>query len=144
MLDKKPGIYGFFGTNRWLSNFGQGPAVHDGIVYPKSENAFQAAKTLDLEQRKQFLTCTAKEAKHLGYKVDLRPDWEEVKVYIMGAILLDKFTRNLGLKKKLLATEDLYLEETNSWQDTFWGVCNNKGKNNLGKLLMIIRERISL
>ena len=32
------------------------------------------------------------------------------------------------------------LIEGNNWKDTYWGVCHGKGQNNLGKLLMRIRE----
>ena len=39
----------------------------------------------------------------------------------------------------LLDTGDLYIEETNSWGDTFWGVCEGKGQNVLGNILMGIR-----
>jgi len=34
------------------------------------------------------------------------------------------------------------LEETNTWGDKYWGVCNGEGENQLGKLLMKIRENI--
>ena len=47
---------------------------------------------------------------------------------------------NEELKQKLLATQNLYLEETNTWGDTFWGVCNGKGYNMLGHLTMAIRD----
>jgi predicted NAD-dependent protein-ADP-ribosyltransferase YbiA (DUF1768 family) len=30
--------------------------------------------------------------------------------------------------------------EENSWGDTFWGVSGGKGRNELGKLLMKIRD----
>jgi hypothetical protein len=39
----------------------------------------------------------------------------------------------------LLATGDMELIEDNDWDDTYWGVCNGAGENNLGKLLMKIR-----
>ena len=58
----------------------------------------------------------------------------------MKTILLDKFTRNLDLKEMLLETKGKYLEETNWWGDKFWGVCNNTGQNQLGQLLMAIRD----
>ena len=45
-------------------------------------------------------------------------------------------------KKLLLATGDRYIEETNTWGDTFWGVCNGKGENNLGKIIMKIRDTL--
>jgi len=32
------------------------------------------------------------------------------------------------------------LIEGNTWGDTYWGVCRGRGSNNLGKLLMKIRE----
>jgi predicted NAD-dependent protein-ADP-ribosyltransferase YbiA (DUF1768 family) len=42
----------------------------------------------------------------------------------------------------LLATGDEYLEETNWWKDTFWGVCNGEGLNKLGNILMMVREEL--
>jgi predicted NAD-dependent protein-ADP-ribosyltransferase YbiA (DUF1768 family) len=41
-----------------------------------------------------------------------------------------------------LATGNDYLEETNTWKDSFWGVYNGIGTNWLGKILMEERERI--
>ena len=69
-------------------------------------------------------------------------DWFNKNLDIMEAILLDKFTRNEDLKAKLLETGGKYLEETNWWNDQFWGVCNGKGENTLGKVLMKIRATI--
>ncbi len=46
------------------------------------------------------------------------------------------------LRAALLATGNRYLEETNWWGDTFWGVCNGAGENRLGMILMAIRTRI--
>ena len=42
----------------------------------------------------------------------------------------------------LLDTGDKFIEETNWWKDQFWGVYNGVGENNLGKILMRIREEI--
>ena len=57
----------------------------------------------------------------------------------MYKLLLQKLS-NQSLKIRLLSTEDKYLEETNTWGDKFWGVYKNKGENNLGELLMKVRE----
>ena len=46
------------------------------------------------------------------------------------------------LKEKLLATGDKILIEGNTWNDDFWGKCSDNGKNNLGIILMKIREEI--
>lgn len=73
----------------------------------------------------------------------LREDWEKVKVDIMYELLLKKFSNRL-FKIQLLDTKDKYLEETNYWGDTFWGVSGNKGNNILGKLLMKVRENYKI
>lgn len=58
----------------------------------------------------------------------------------MASVVFDKFARNKELRDKLLFTNDKYLEETNDWNDKYWGICNGIGENNLGKILMGIRE----
>ena len=54
-----------------------------------------------------------------------------------------KFTTNPNLAKRLLDTGDEELIEGNDWNDIFWGVCNGKGENNLGKILMRIRNELN-
>ena len=44
---------------------------------------------------------------------------------------------------KIVDTEDMELIEGNSWGDTFWGVCDGVGENNLGKVLMRVRDRLN-
>jgi len=46
------------------------------------------------------------------------------------------------LTRALIATGDTELIEGNDWEDTFWGVCNGMGENNLGKLLMKVRQSL--
>ena len=43
----------------------------------------------------------------------------------------------------LLATDDMEIIEGNVWGDTFWGVCDGKGENNLGKVLMEVRQHLN-
>ena len=42
-----------------------------------------------------------------------------------------------------MATNDAYLEEGNTWGDKIWGTVNGQGANNLGKILMQIRDELS-
>ena len=37
-------------------------------------------------------------------------------------------------------TGDGYLEETNTWGDTYWGYTNGRGRNFLGRLIARIRD----
>ena len=133
----------FRGPYFFLSNFYETPVKYDGLTYPSSEAAFQAAKCLDPKARKIFQTMTPKQAKQFGRRVSLRPDWEEVKLQVMADILKNKF-ENKELRAKLLATENANLVEGNYWHDTFWGVdlATGKGQNHLGKLLMALRTNL--
>ena len=135
------GIKSFQGEFRWLSNFTECEILFDGVVYPSTENAYQAAKTTDLDIRVQFQTCTSGQAKRKGKSLIIRDDWEEVKVPIMYQLQLEKY-KIPKFRKLLLSTGDCLIEEGNNWHDTFWGVCNGVGQNQLGKILMKVRNDI--
>ena len=125
----------------FLSNFYPVEIKLDGIVYPNAETAFQAQKTLDVEERRKFsMLKNPVQAKRLGRKVKLRDDWEEVKLDIMTEVVSQKFLQHPHLIEMLLQTGDEELIEGNKWGDRFWGVCKDKGENHLGKILMKIRD----
>ena len=131
----------FRGEFRWLSNFTQCVVKLDGISYPSTENAYQAAKTVLIEERIQFETITAGQAKRAGRKVTMRDGWDLVKVPIMRDLTLQKYSRE-PFKSKLLATGTQEIQEGNSWGDTFWGICKGKGENHLGMIIMYVREEL--
>lgn len=130
---------------RFLSNFWFSQIEFEGIIYQTNEHAYQAAKTLDQNVR-IFVASLPKpgDAKKYGRRIKLRPDWESVKFDIMYQINLDKYTSNLYLRRKLLDTGNEHLQEGNMWGDTIWGVDlrTGKGENNLGKILMRIRDEL--
>lgn len=133
-------INGFFGEFRFLSNFYPAMVIFEGFVYPTVEHAYQAAKTLDEEERKKIRYAkTPRDAKALGYKVKWRSDWNDVRVSIMRELLIKKFSTD-DFKRALATTQGFTLIERNNWGDVFWGVCNGVGENILGKLLMEIRD----
>jgi ribA/ribD-fused uncharacterized protein len=131
-------ICGFFEDYRWLSNFHICTVSYEGLSYPSSENAYQAAK-YPPEERPQFTVCTPSVSKKLGRLAAINP--AASKEEVMLDCLRDKFT-NPDLRQKLLDTGERHLEETNWWGDTFWGVCDGVGKNMLGKLLMLVRDEL--
>lgn len=137
-------INSFKGKYYFLSNFYSAPITWSGITYQNNESAFQSAKVLDRTIMKQFSTLDPSSAKREGRNVQLRRDWETVKYDIMYEICLAKFSQNEELKLKLLATGDEHLEEGNNWGDTIWGTVNGKGQNNLGKILMRVRDELRI
>lgn len=132
----------FRGRYFFLSNFYDAPVMYDGFLFNNNESAFQSAKVIDKHKRDQFCNLDASTAKRKGRHVLLRHDWEDVKDQIMYDVVRDKFTRNEILRQKLLDTKDEELQEGNTWGDIYWGVCNGRGKNKLGKILMRVREEL--
>jgi ribA/ribD-fused uncharacterized protein len=99
-----------------------------------------AAKTLLYSERLQFTNISSDEAMVIGRTIKLRPNWNKIRVEVMYAVVFDKYYRNKGLRKWLLATGDKLLVDGNDRNDKFWGVCEGEGENMLGKILMQIRE----
>jgi len=133
-------IKGFDGDYRFLSNFSNAGVYFDELWYHSTESAYQSAKVLDQTERRRFQSMSPGLAKKHGQKLEIRKDWDKVKIDIMSSIVFDKFYRNKDLRQKLIDTGDRLLEETNDWGDKFWGVCDGEGKNELGKILMKVRK----
>lgn len=127
--------------NRWLSNFTPCTVELDGVEYMSTESAYQAAKTVIRAERRPFETMWAGKAKRAGRKVTLREDWDEVKLGIMEDLNRQKYSKE-PLRGLLISTGDVEIQEGNTWNDTFWGVCNGVGSNHLGKIIMKIRAEL--
>lgn len=137
MIDKFDGPY------RFLSNF-WGCSVSIGMMtFASAEHAYQAAKSLDLQEWKLIQRCpTPGAAKRAGHALKIRPDWDQVKNEVMEIIVKTKFHQHSNLAHLLVETGDQELIEGNTWGDTYWGVCNGIGENHLGKILMKIRSEL--
>lgn len=133
-------IMTFSGKYAFLSNFFPSNIIVCGVAYPTVEHAFQAHKTLSQKERKAIATLpTPGRAKRAGRALELRSDWDEVKIPVMKTLLEKKF-ENPVLAERLLATGNATIMESNHWGDIFWGVSGGTGLNHLGKLLMEIRD----
>jgi ribA/ribD-fused uncharacterized protein len=132
-------IDSFTGEYRWLSNFFPCQVCLDTELYDSVESAYQAAKTLNVDDRRKIQLMKPGEAKKFGKSVKLREDWEQVKLQIMENLLRQKFASGSSFAEKLLDTDYEELIEGNWWYDTFWGRCKGIGENHLGRILMTIR-----
>lgn len=141
-------IKGFFGPYRFLSNTWPAKVILDGVEYSCVENAYKAWRW-KRKSRTYFETCTPLEA--IDYNRKNIPDgcsqdeWDRNKVEYMTFLNMQKYNKeqNLELYQKLKETGEKYLEETNWWGDEFWGKDKDgNGENNLGKVLMKVREEV--
>lgn len=140
--DSDAPIVGFRGDYYFLSNFFKCPVKYCGLTYRNSEAAFQAQKCLNSEDCESYTELSGTEAKNRGGKVKLTPHWENMKQKYMYDICKAKFEQNPDIRQKLLDTGNRHLEECNTWNDRYWGTVNGKGENNLGKILMRIRDEL--
>lgn len=131
----------------FLSNFYAHPIEIDGDTYPTNEHAFQALKTDDPAERQRVREAkTPASAKSLGKRVTLREGWDTARFEVMERVVRAKFS-DLALAEMLRATGGQELIEGNAWRDTTWGCVLGKdgswkGRNELGKILMRVREEL--
>lgn len=126
----------------FLSNFYPVEIECAGLKFKCVESAFQAYKCANIEDRKLFVNLNGAEAKKLGRKIPMRKDWEDIKVKVMYRLVMQKFNRNPSLLNQLKGIEGIIVED-NTWNDTFWGMCNGKGRNTLGVILTAVRNELS-
>lgn len=133
----------FHGDHRFLSNFYPALVEYDGILYPTAEHAYQAQKVMSrsLQMRISCLN-TPGQAKRYTRKLQIRSDWDSVRVSVMKGILFEKFRNNPECRNLLFKTGSTELIEGNTWGDTFWGVFEGQGRNMLGQLLMNVRAEL--
>ncbi len=150
----------FEGRFHFLSNFYPCKIEHKGIKYPSVEHYYVAMKITEMQlldgvyyTAADFRELISKipnpgDAKKIGQRIKVRKDWDEKKLEFMNWACREKF-KDEKLAEMLLTTGDEVLIEGNWWHDRFWGVCtcpkcNNTGENNLGNILMNIREEIKI
>ncbi len=129
----------------WFSNMlpFDKPLIYQGIEYYTAENVYQAMKLPkdEVEKRRYIASLDPYGAKREGRKLQIRSDWDEIKLDVMEYVLRFKFAPGTSWHRKLMAIEG-DIVELNNWNDEYWGVSvkTNRGQNHLGKLLMKLRE----
>lgn len=148
----------FEGQNAFLSNFYPSPFIattwfnygsEKEYEFPTVEHWFQAHKAANLADFERVLESpTPGIAKRTGKSIQMREEWDAVREDVMRAGLEHKFAPGSELAKKLVATGDEYLQEGNTWGDSYWGATFDTlmlrwdGRNRLGVMLMEVREAL--
>lgn len=141
-------------SGRWwfLSNFYPSPIEHriewapDDYVeatFATAEHAYQASKAQDARQVARVLRAlTPGDAKRFGSRLAIRPNWDAMRLDVMRQVVRAKFTQHDDLAEMLVLTGDRELVEGNTWGDRYWGACDGRGENWLGKILMEQRKAL--
>jgi ribA/ribD-fused uncharacterized protein len=144
----KSGVIQFYSTRQAFgafSNFAPYPVEMDGLRWPTVEHYFQAQKfagTPHVEAIRQ--TPSPMIAARMGRSRarPLRPDWEAVKDEIMLRGVRAKFAQHADLAALLLTTGDALIVE-HARRDRYWGDGGDgSGANNLGQILMRVRDEL--
>lgn len=133
----------------FLSNFFGCKIPYRGVVFPSAEHAFQGAKAKYPAEMEWIADAdTPGQAKRRGRSVTLSDTWDSDRIAVMVEVCWIKFKQPY-LAQALLDTGSQVLVEGNYWHDDFWGNCmcprhaNMSGQNNLGKILMAVRDKLS-
>ncbi|TRM64443.1 hypothetical protein BD626DRAFT_491843 [Schizophyllum amplum] len=131
-----------------FTNFSDHPVEYRAKMYPTSEHLFQASKFIDHRPllaehiRKVSRRPAVAFSEARRFQPEVRPDWLKVNIEMMDNALRLKFTQHLDLREELLQTGTAELVE-DSDKDAFWGVGHDgRGRNELGKALMRLREAL--
>ena len=137
----------FIGNKAWLSNMSifPKPIVINGEAINSSESYYMSRKVIDPSIRRIIVHMNPYEAKKYcspySKRITLRDDWnDELRLKVMKEALDIKFSIPYYRIKLLLHSE--YISEINGHGDTFFGICNGKGKDHLGRLIREKREEV--
>ena len=139
---------------KWLSTFFKAnPFQFNDFTFSTVEHAYHSQKMDNSDPKykdyaQQFTEdITPEEAKALGSKktfdeneLELRPDWDEVRLQLMEDISRAYYMANSKMKKKLIDTGDKVLLHKGPRIDSFWGIKKDGGFNHHGKILMKLRN----
>lgn len=122
--------------------------MYQGIRYNTVENFYVAMKVekTNIAERRKIAAMNPYQAKKYGQTIQLRSDWDTLKLEVMKYALHQKFAPGTSWRKKLDATTEDVLVEDNNWHDNYWGACscsrceNKKQYNYLGQMLTQIRN----
>jgi ribA/ribD-fused uncharacterized protein len=145
------------GTYRTFSNMAEYPIQIEDRTYPTVEHYFQAMKAKTFNHKEMFEkimeTPSAKAVKALGKKVKnfIKEKWDHERLDIMRIGVRAKFVQHPELQKQLIETGTKEIGDADA-RDLYWGIGTSentdkslhpekwKGQNQLGKLLMGLRE----
>ena len=139
-------IDNFNGYFDFLNNDYPCDIYFEGLIFKSVSHAYQAARSkLQHIREKIALADSIIEMYDIAAKIEDPLDWLKMRIKVMEKLVRDKFRRHRDLRDKLKATSNrelinTYADATNS--NIFWGIVDNKGQNQLGRIIENVRYDI--
>lgn len=134
-----------------LSDFYEGDGFHYIIrhnplasVHVKTRaHAYHASKATNLQDEMKVLRSnTAQEAKMEGLSIELRSDWDDVKVAIYYSLCLQQALEDTTIRDVLESTKGKRISDSGeTHSDSFWSAYND-GRDMSGRIWTQIRDLI--
>lgn len=139
-------ISSFTGYFEFLHNNFLTPVYYEGSLYSSVTHAYHAARSNDETTRNAILNAESfHTVANISSRIQDPEDWPNRRLNVMERLVRDKFRRSKELQEKLKATEkrDITMTyEDEKKGNLFWGMVNGKGQNQLGRIIMKIRDDI--
>jgi len=128
-----------------FSNFSAHEVEYEGKKYKTSEHCYQCQKFNDKSIiNKVMNTASPYLARKIAhqYVEDQKANWGEIKFEVMYKIILAKAEQHEDVRRILLESDNEDIADVTSF-DYLWGIGENKkGRNELGKIWMRVRQVI--
>ncbi len=131
----------------FFSNSSAHAVNYQGVLYPTAAHAYEAAKFKDPQIINEIKNAPSPYIVRMVAERYSTPEvlaeWEPNRLSVMEEIMRGKVMSHEDVKAALLATGDSELIYDNP-EDPFWGGgADGMGANNIGKILMKIRQDYS-
>lgn len=142
-------VFWFSGAFDPLNNWSANAVKIWGQTFPTAEHAYHYRKFSETapEVANQILNSPSPWAAmqiERQNKDKRRADWQEAKVDIMTEIVRAKTNQNQDVRDCLQKTGSKGIVENSPW-DSFWGCgADGNGQNQMGRILMQIRDELKL
>ena len=129
----------------YLANYSKHGFYKNGVYYKTVEHYYQSEKFADEDIKNKIINAaTPKEASNIGRdRKNIRiPNFKKIKNDVMYDGIYEKFSQNPDIRAKLIETGNEEIREM-TVNEYYWGVGSDlSGANNVGKILMKVREKV--
>ena len=109
-------------------------------TFSNATSAFEALRCPSLVEQMEHLNAAGARMLRNKNKDAQRPNWSSMQIKAMEQVVTAKFQQNDELRNQLLKIDGEIQFQPEHYKDGFWGISEQGGQNNLGKVLAVVRD----